>query len=77
MKLIHYDENFNPIEVEVDDFVYKINEAIRTEGLINYELSPDVTSPGGDKMYISVLRPGRQLGEDGEYYQITIEKVND
>jgi len=27
--------------------------------------------------YISILRPGRQLGEDGEYYQITIERVND
>lgn len=76
MLVIHYDEkNFNEIEVEVEDYLYFLMEKAGNESFFEYNKSPIIPSSDGLKIFMRVQKPGRQFGEEGENYRITIEKI--
>jgi len=75
MIIEQYNENFEKVEVEVEDYMITLMESLINEGLFDLERSPIVTNDDGSKIFISVEKPGRKLNEENDNYRITIEKI--
>lgn len=70
-----YDENFNEVEVEVEDFLMEVIEKVIDGGVGDLERSPIVPNTDGTVLSVAVTKPGRNYGEDGDTYRIYVEKI--
>ena len=70
-----YDELFNEINVEVEDYLVEIIEKVIYSGVGDLERSPIVPNTEGTVISIAVTRPGRNYGEDGDTYRLYVEKI--
>jgi hypothetical protein len=75
MKVDYYHpETFEKIEVEVEDYLYKVMEMIIDGSVNELERTPICIKENGSEIIIGVQKPGRQIGEECEFYRITVTR---